>query len=74
MNEPHRGYVEMHSMHAFDYNTDLHLGPIRTYAHHTIRAMRLTSLQLLHISRLCLERGTRPKLVFGRVRSLCLHD
>lgn len=29
MNEPHRGYVELQSMYAWDYNTDLHLGPIR---------------------------------------------
>ena len=29
MNEPHRGYVEIYSMHAFDYNTDLHLGHVR---------------------------------------------
>ncbi|GJE93053.1 glycoside hydrolase family 5 protein [Phanerochaete sordida] len=30
MNEPHRGYVELQSMHGFDYNTDLHLGPVPT--------------------------------------------
>lgn len=30
MNEPHRGYIELESMHAFDYNTDLHLGHVRT--------------------------------------------
>ncbi|KZT63270.1 glycoside hydrolase family 5 protein [Daedalea quercina L-15889] len=30
MNEPHRGYVELYSMHAFDYNTDLHLGHVPT--------------------------------------------
>ncbi|KAH9834996.1 glycoside hydrolase superfamily [Rhodofomes roseus] len=30
MNEPHRGYVELCSMHAFDYNTDLHLGHVPT--------------------------------------------
>lgn len=29
MNEPHRGYIELQSMHAFDYNTDLHLGHVR---------------------------------------------
>ena len=29
MNEPHRGYIDLQSMHAFDYNTDLHLGPVR---------------------------------------------
>ena len=29
MNEPHRGYIDLQSMHAFDYNTDLHLGAIR---------------------------------------------
>lgn len=29
MNEPHRGYVELQSLHAFDYNTDLHLGHVR---------------------------------------------
>src|ERR1700761_1756079 len=30
INEPHRGYIDLHSMHGFDYNTDLHLGPIRS--------------------------------------------
>ncbi|KAH8103836.1 glycoside hydrolase family 5 protein [Cristinia sonorae] len=30
MNEPHRGYIELQSMHRFDYNTDLHLGYIPT--------------------------------------------
>lgn len=29
MNEPHRGYVELQSLHEFDYNTDLHLGHVR---------------------------------------------
>ncbi|KAH8112810.1 glycoside hydrolase family 5 protein [Phellopilus nigrolimitatus] len=28
MNEPHRGYIEAPSMHAFDYNTDLHLAHV----------------------------------------------
>ncbi|TFK32388.1 glycoside hydrolase [Crucibulum laeve] len=28
MNEPHRGYVEVPSLHAFDYNTDLHLSAV----------------------------------------------
>ena len=31
MNEPHRGYIELQSMHAFDYNTDLHLGHVRKW-------------------------------------------
>ncbi|KAH9988245.1 glycoside hydrolase superfamily [Russula compacta] len=26
MNEPHRGYIDLPSLHKFDYNTDLHLG------------------------------------------------
>ncbi len=30
INEPHRGYIDLHSMHGYNYNTDLHLGPIRT--------------------------------------------
>lgn len=30
MNEPHRGYIDLQSMHRFDYNTDLHLGYVRT--------------------------------------------
>ncbi|OBZ77054.1 hypothetical protein A0H81_02987 [Grifola frondosa] len=30
MNEPHRGYVELQSLHAFDYNTDLHLAHVPT--------------------------------------------
>ncbi|KAF7288945.1 Glycoside hydrolase family 5 protein [Mycena indigotica] len=25
MNEPHRGYIDLKSLHEFDYNTDLHL-------------------------------------------------
>ena len=29
MNEPHRGYVDLPSLHEFDYNTDLHLREIR---------------------------------------------
>ncbi|KAJ3558217.1 hypothetical protein NM688_g1061 [Phlebia brevispora] len=31
MNEPHRGYIDLQSMHAFDYNTDLHLGHVREW-------------------------------------------
>ncbi|OCH85892.1 glycoside hydrolase [Obba rivulosa] len=30
MNEPHRGYIDLKSMYAFDYNTDLHLGHVPT--------------------------------------------
>ncbi|TCD69457.1 hypothetical protein EIP91_007583 [Steccherinum ochraceum] len=30
MNEPHRGYIDLQSLHRFDYNTDLHLGFIPT--------------------------------------------
>ncbi|KAH9934532.1 glycoside hydrolase family 5 protein [Epithele typhae] len=30
MNEPHRGYIELQSMHSFDYNTDLHLAHVPT--------------------------------------------
>ncbi|KAJ7614127.1 glycoside hydrolase [Roridomyces roridus] len=28
MNEPHRGYIDLKSLHEFDYNTDLHLAYI----------------------------------------------
>ncbi|KAH9985691.1 glycoside hydrolase family 5 protein [Russula vinacea] len=28
MNEPHRGYIDLPSLHKFDYNTDLHLGNV----------------------------------------------
>ena len=31
MNEPHRGYIDLPSLHGFDYNTDLHLGDVRAY-------------------------------------------
>ena len=31
MNEPHRGYIELPSLHEFDYNTDLHLSHVRKY-------------------------------------------
>ena len=30
MNEPHRGYIDLPSLHEFDYNTDLHLSHVRT--------------------------------------------
>ena len=30
MNEPHRGYIDLPSLHKFDYNTDLHLSYVRT--------------------------------------------
>jgi hypothetical protein len=29
INEPHFGYVGLPSLHAFDYNTDLHLSHVR---------------------------------------------
>ena len=29
MNEPHRGCIQIPSLHAFDYNTDLHLSHVR---------------------------------------------
>jgi hypothetical protein len=32
MNEPHRGYIDA-SLHAFDYNTDLHLSHVRKYSY-----------------------------------------
>ncbi|THH17235.1 hypothetical protein EW146_g3534 [Bondarzewia mesenterica] len=28
MNEPHRGYIDLPSLHEFDYNTDLHLSHV----------------------------------------------
>ncbi|EIM87043.1 cytoplasmic protein [Stereum hirsutum FP-91666 SS1] len=28
MNEPHRGYIDLPSLHGFDYNTDLHLSHV----------------------------------------------
>ncbi|KAJ7742575.1 glycoside hydrolase family 5 protein [Mycena metata] len=28
MNEPHRGYIDLKSLHEFDYNTDLHLSHV----------------------------------------------
>jgi hypothetical protein len=31
MNEPHRGYIDIPSLHRFDYKTDLHLSHVRTY-------------------------------------------
>ncbi|KAJ6520077.1 glycoside hydrolase [Mycena sanguinolenta] len=35
MNEPHRGYIDLKSLHEFDYNTDLHLAyvpsPFQSY-------------------------------------------
>jgi len=30
MNEPHRGYIDLPSLHEFDYSTDLHLSYVRT--------------------------------------------
>lgn len=30
MNEPHRGYIDLPSLHEFGYWTDLHLSHVRT--------------------------------------------
>ena len=38
MNEPHRGYIDLPSLHSFDYNTDLHLGDVRAYTHPTTQS------------------------------------
>lgn len=29
INEPHPGYINLSSLHSFNYNTDLHLSHIR---------------------------------------------
>jgi hypothetical protein len=33
MNEPHRGFIDLPSLHGYDYNTDLHLAHVREYTH-----------------------------------------
>ncbi|TFY82766.1 hypothetical protein EWM64_g1246 [Hericium alpestre] len=39
MNEPHRGYIDLPSLHEFDYNTDLHLSHVPS----ALQAMMLGS-------------------------------
>jgi len=34
MNEPHRGYIDLPSLHEFDYSTDLHLSHVRMCLRH----------------------------------------
>jgi hypothetical protein len=43
MNEPHRGYIDLPSLHELDYNTDLHLGGVRAYCH-TLPLFELVSV------------------------------
>ena len=34
-NEPHRGYIDLKSLHSFNYNVDLHLGHMRKPFRHS---------------------------------------
>jgi hypothetical protein len=40
MNEPHRGYIDLPSLHEFDYKTDLHLSYVRTCWFHRSAPLR----------------------------------
>ena len=40
MNEPHRGYIDLPSLHEFDYKTDLHLSHVRAYRPHRSDPLR----------------------------------
>jgi hypothetical protein len=31
LNEPHPGYIDLPSLHSFNYNTDLHLSHMREF-------------------------------------------
>ncbi|KIJ89937.1 glycoside hydrolase family 5 protein [Laccaria amethystina LaAM-08-1] len=44
MNEPHRGYIQVPSLHAFNYNTNLHL----SHVHKSNRLATHASLNLLY--------------------------
>ena len=69
MNEPHRGYVDLQSMHGFDYNTDLHLGPVRTcFVYMAVRESHIL-LQRLLFSRSPWVLDTRHRSDSGHVLS-----
>jgi hypothetical protein len=53
MNEPHRGYIQIPSLHAFDYNTDLHLSHVRKSnsltTHASLNSLRSFRLPILPV-------------------------
>ena len=53
MNEPHRGYIQIPSLHAFDYNTDLHLSHVRKSisraTHASLNPLRSVRLPILPV-------------------------
>ena len=53
MNEPHRGYIQIPSLHAFDYNTDLHLSHVRKSislaTHASLNLLRSVHLPILPV-------------------------
>lgn len=69
MNEPHRGYIDLPSLHKFDYNTDLHLSSVRAYYfRHSTLSVLIRSQHLLS-SLLCSHLAIRLRLDTGLVRS-----
>ena len=78
MNEPHRGYINIPSLHSFDYNTDLHLSHVRESSLpsllpssqiHSPRNHFL--IQLLHSNPSNSALGTQPSSQPGRGHSPC---
>ena len=53
MNEPNRGYIQIPSLHAFDYNTDLHLWHVRksvsVATHASLDPLRSARLPILPV-------------------------
>jgi len=71
MNEPHRGYIDLPSLHEFDYNTDLHLSHVRACSWHRFPPFHThPRFQHLLFSRLCSRPAIRLPLDSGLARSL----
>ena len=72
MNEPHRGYIDLQSLHSFDYNTDLHLAHVREYFL-SFFYIPLTNvcIQLLRSNHFSWVLVTLPRLLTGPAPSLC---
>lgn len=73
MNEPHRGYISLPSMHEFDYNTDLHLNDIRTLDACAFEAnsRKLIEPQLLLSSPSCWALAIQHRFPTGNVHFPC---
>jgi len=70
MNEIHHGYINLPSLHSFDYNTNLHLSHIRKRLLFSQNECH-NYLQLLHLNHSNWVLAIQQWSAHGRVRFQC---